>query len=55
MVENKCEHEYIRMQYAEEEFKCAKCGETMPHTQDNTEILNLIDFKRRLKKSLNNK
>ena len=27
-MEEQCEHEWIRMQYAEEEFKCVKCGET---------------------------
>jgi hypothetical protein len=25
-----CKHEWMRMQYAEEEFKCTKCGSTRP-------------------------
>ncbi|MDP4158159.1 MAG: hypothetical protein Q8911_00140 [Bacillota bacterium] len=29
-IETKCNHEYIRMQYAEEEFKCVRCGMARP-------------------------
>jgi len=47
-----CEHNWMRMQWAEEEFKCTECGETLPETQDNIELMNLIDFKERYKKSL---
>ena len=29
-----CKHEWMRMQYAEEEFKCVKCGETRPEVYE---------------------
>ena len=40
-----CEHEYMRMQYADEEFKCSKCGVERPYASDKVRVYSMPEFK----------